>query len=334
MTTKFSEAQCIKNIYFKFHKKLSQIPGQCDAESVESLDNFLINIDEISVHDGFLENDGYSLGWNVAVASLSDIFASGGRPYYIAHSLTISEIWTEDYFDKFTSGLTDLFNYLSITLTSGDICISKHWSYTACVIGKPIKKSLNRIGCIPGDYIYLSGKVGDGNIMAYLKNFFLNLKSDSLIKFSPPTHNLDIISEYADTCIDTSDGLIKSIEIIMALNDLGAEIDNIQYNEKLFNIIKDDFNYPKILLALAGAGEYQLLFSVKRSKKDTLDKLIKAHNLDIQCIGKFNNKNTLNITEMNKTYNINLQTFNKVLDLKEESTDKYISNLLLSIEPH
>jgi thiamine-monophosphate kinase len=70
---------------------------ECDSEIIDwGGKKLLFTMDEFSAEDRLREHDPYSLGWNVAVGSVSDILATGGTPTLFAHGLTVGRAWTRN----------------------------------------------------------------------------------------------------------------------------------------------------------------------------------------------------------------------------------------------
>ena len=122
-------------------------------------------------------------------------------------------------------------------------------------------------------YFTLPEKLGNGNAYAISKllakiNSSMNYKPEARIKLS------SIINNYATACMDTSDGLLSTLDQLMRLNNVGFEL-----TEKLENIIDDDvlnyskkLNIPSWLLFAGQHGEFELIFTIPQgSQKEFLE---------------------------------------------------------------
>jgi len=125
------------------------------------------------------------------------------------------------------------------------------------------EKSISRVGCKPGDIVYSSGKLGLGNAYAISK---LLITTSSSPDYKPIARikECELISKYASCCMDTSDGLISTLDQLMRLNDVGFAI-----STDLEKMIDDhglkyaeDNHIPSWLLFAGQHGEFELIFTI------------------------------------------------------------------------
>ncbi|MCD4779026.1 MAG: thiamine-monophosphate kinase [Candidatus Omnitrophica bacterium] len=267
--------EMINSMFPQSNRRLNKC-FESDAEVI-SLDDkqFLFTIDEFSGEDMFRENDPYTLGWNVAAGGISDIFACAGIPLFYGHAMVVSNAWNEDFIRKFTGGVADVLKKTDTVFIGGDFGKAKNWHYTASIIGKTGNRPLNRTGASVGDAIYLSGKIGSGNLEAALKLYSddKRLKMISAViknRFCLRFKESAFIGEYANCCIDTSDGVFNALNTISEINSVGYEISDLPYINT-GSLGASAISLPKELLLLGEAGEYELLFTVSiKDEKDFL----------------------------------------------------------------
>jgi len=243
---------------------------ESDSELIRLGDStYLFTTDEFSAEDLFRENDPYVMGWNIAAGGISDILACGGVPRYYAHALTVGPRWDTEYLTQFGAGVRDVLNATGARFIGGDCGRSPLWRCTASVIGSCEGNAVTRCGAASGDSIYLSGKIGAGNLEAALtlqadrpipgtdtiKNqFVLRLKESALMR------------QYASACIDTSDGVCAALNALADLNQCGYLVADLPYLE-IGRRVCDLAGLPPALLFLGGCGEYELLFTVKPARE-------------------------------------------------------------------
>ena len=130
------------------------------------------------------------------------------------------------------------------------------------------ENTLSRVGCKPDDILYSSGKLGSGNAYAISK---LISKTGSSINYKPEARIklISSINKYATACMDTSDGLIATLDQLMRLNNVGFEL-----KEDLEKVIDEDalkysknLNIPSWLLFAGQHGEFELVFTIPQSIK-------------------------------------------------------------------
>lgn len=284
---------------------------ESDAEVVSfSGQQMLFSIDEFSSEDMFRDEDPYSLGWNVAAGAISDISACDGVPLFYGHSMVVSKAWDDVYIKKFSQGVADVLKETKTAFIGGDLGKAEDWRYTAAVIGKPRNKPLSRKGASIGDALYVSGKIGTGNLEAALKFYADDPRfkmAASLIKnrFILRIKESAIIGDYAACCIDTSDGVFNSLNIISEINGVGYEISEPPYID-IGSLGAWAVSLPRELLFLGEAGEYELLFAVKVEQEQEMLMKAKEKGLVFYRIGKivdsartlFNGKRSIDLSRL------------------------------------
>ena len=268
------------------HNKLFE----SDSEIVDFGERrLLFSIDEFSEEDMLREADPYSLGWNVTVGSISDILASGGTPVYYLHSMTVGSDWDEEYIREFSTGVSEALKKAGTCFIGGDFGRSKEWRYTATVVGSIEGEPVLRKGASEGDAVYITGKIGLGNVEAFLKlyedNRLLRSFSGRLkTLFNLRLKEAELIRKYCSSSIDTSDGVFKSISTISEMSGTGYELCNLPYT-RLGLAAARMFSMPKTLLFLGECGEYELLFTVPEKKEKEFLQEADKQQLEFYWIG-------------------------------------------------
>ncbi|MBF0523137.1 MAG: thiamine-monophosphate kinase [Candidatus Omnitrophica bacterium] len=299
--------EMISSVFAESKLRLSKC-FESDAEVLSfSGQRMLFTMDEFSSEDMFRENDAYSLGWNVAAGGMSDISACGGVPLFYGHAMVVDKSWDDDFVKTFANGVSDVLKKSGIVFIGGDFGKAENWRYTAAVIGQPRERLLNRKGAVAGDSIYISGKIGSGNLEAALSFFSPDPRwkvSSPFIKnrFHLRLREAALISNCANCCIDTSDGVFNGLNSIAEINGVGYEISDLPYVE-IGAVGASLVSLPKELLFLGEAGEYELLFTIKPEREPELLSTAKQQRLTFYKIG--------NIVDSGRT----LSCRNKIVDL-------------------
>ena len=160
---------------------------------------------------------------SVAVA-LSDLAAMGAFPSFISIGLS-SNIKEIKWYERFTSGIEDILNEYKIKLVGGDVTFGEI-SICVNVFGYPYESIVKRSGALSDDQIYITGPLGKGR--RGLEDWKNKKKSNYVDDFFRPKIQFDtaqFISNYATSCIDISDGLVKDLNSICKLSKVGAIID-------------------------------------------------------------------------------------------------------------
>ncbi|MCP4161848.1 MAG: thiamine-monophosphate kinase [Deltaproteobacteria bacterium] len=305
---------------------------ESDAERLKFNGNkILLSTDEFSSEDKFPETDPFSLGWNIAAGTISDVLATGGIPLYYSHALTVSHNWSRKYLEQFCHGVRDVLKEYQVSFAGGDTGSSDQYRCTSTVIGKTSERDISRKGIKSGDLIYLSGKVGAGNYNAAINIFCKESKFKSIVELVASNFKLrkreaKFIQKYATACIDTSDGVFNALNSVAVLNNNGYIVDKLPYI-KMGIITSKLLSLPKELLLLGECGEYELLFFIKsEDEKEFLEKSTKEK-LDFYCLGQvledpkertiISGKRKLNMSN----FNISARDFINLKDYLKKLTD-------------
>lgn len=284
-------------------------PFESDGEIISFKGSKLVyNIDEFSQEDMLRDAVPYVLGWNMAVGSISDILASGGKSRYYAHSLVIKNSWTTEYVEELSRGIADVLRDTDTAFIGGDFGISDTWRYTGSVIGELEGQPLLRSGAKQGDSIFITGKIGKGNIEAALKlysqkNFIKNITGRVKNYFSLRNKEALLIKEYSRCSIDTSDGVFNALNTIAELSKTGFAVNSLPYERRGILLAKA-LQVPRELLFLGECGEYELLFTVSRDLCEEF--LMEAHEQELKFyrIGEITEPATKLLNEGNRSIDL------------------------------
>lgn len=276
-----SEFELISIIASKFPKSKQQLNRifETDAEIVKWGDSLLVfTMDEVSEEEEYIGSlDPYILGWNLTVGVLSDLFAVGADPKFYSHACILSSLFTKDYLERFFEGIRDVLKLSGAYLIGGDLGMGNTWRYIGAAFGTLTKSCLmKRVGVSLGDYIFITGTVGDGNRSALL-NYIRNQRSHDILhkfpqeyftpKFEFRLEESQLIRGYSKVCMDTSDGIIMATETLSELNDCAIILDmnNIPYDSISEEVMKV-MNFPREVLFFGSAGEYELMFTINSQR--------------------------------------------------------------------
>jgi len=300
--------ELINSIMPRSNNQLNHI-FESDSEIIKFNDKkILLTTDKFDEEDFFRDNDPYILGHNIGIASITDIFAVGGKPLYLINSLTVSNKWSDEYIRKFIIGIKDILKKSSIDYLGGDISFASDWSCVTTLFGICEDAPLLRSNAKPEDFVYITGRIGIGNFEAGLK-IYQNVKLLNNIKnkFCLRTKESAIIKKYSKCCIDTSDGTYNAIKTICEQSNIGCEINQLPFIKNNL-IISRMFSMPVLLLFLGECGEYELLFTIdKVIEKDFLNEA-RQKKLKFYKLGKMTSANEIILKQHNKI--IDLNSFN------------------------
>ena len=328
-----SERQAIRIFFKNLFSSRPDLDFETDACVFQFGDETLLfSTDEFSSEDNFRDHDPYTLGWNVAAATLSDILAAGGLPLFYGHSVTLKRGWDEIFIGRFSQGIARCLRIAGVDFLGGDIGMSERWSYVGIALGRQISP-VSRKGAVAGDAIYLTGMTGPGNLEAALKLYSGKTALKPLLNrinvcFSVRMEESELVRKYAHCCMDTSDGLLRALLDISRINRTGFKISNIPYCRDGLIACKL-LSKPKELLFMGECGEYELLFTVPPEREKAFLSEADAKNLPFSRLGEITGDDRM-VYEDNRTiidlsgYNLYARNFSQV--------GEYIDNLIQFIK--
>ena len=203
--------------------------------------------------------------------NISDIAAMGGLP---AHAvLTIAsackdEKWYLDFFD----GISAEANKWGISVCGGDLS-SNETNNEVCTLTITGWVEKNKI-CLrsnakDGDVIFCTGKLGN------------SYKSKHHLTFTPRIDAARFIAgKYTSNMMDLSDGIAVDLERMCKASDIGAKIELEKLPLRIGAQIEN---------ALSDGEDYELLFSVEKSKTKDLLESWPFKDLELTELGRFTN---------------------------------------------
>lgn len=219
------------------------------------------------------DTSAYDVGYKALAVNLSDIAAMGGEPEWFTLALTLPEI-DHKWLKEFSDGLKSLAKEVCVALIGGDTT-SGPLAISIQMMGSVDKnKAIYRSGAQKGDKIYVTGTLGDGRAGLLSTQGLLDLKSDHAIycqnRLNRPIPRLNesrFIKDFANSCIDVSDGLLQDLSHILKQSNLtndeeilGAELDltKIPLSNALISLNSDQ----SVDFSLTGGDDYELLFTI------------------------------------------------------------------------
>jgi thiamine-monophosphate kinase len=278
MMDKIFENREIQKIAGHFLKAPHKIGNthEADAELIELGNNnknyLAVTTDALveEVRSGLYENP-YFIGWMLAMVNFSDLAAVGADPLGLLLSITYSPNGNEKFITKLARGVSDACQELSTFVLGGDTNQGEDLLLSGCAVGLvPKQSALTRLGAKTNDRIYITYPAGLGNVFAFLKLSRMNfLLPGSFYKPIARIREGQVIRNYANCCMDSSDGVLHTVDTLMRLNDLQFTLNN-SWDRILHPMANRITRLKKIpsWLVLAGIhGEYELVFTVSPQKE-------------------------------------------------------------------
>jgi thiamine-monophosphate kinase len=228
-----------------------------------------------------LYDDPAFIGWMLAMVNFSDLAAVGAEPLGLLTAINYSPAQDEQYLSRLAGGIAGACRELKTFVLGGDTNKGDRLSLSGCAIGLvPKSSTVTRVGAKPGDRIYLTGPAGLGSIYAFLR--FTGRDNALPGSFFKPVARIKegrLIREFASCAMDTSDGLIHTLDTLMRLNRCQLII-NDEWERIIHPLalqVCQAQGLPPWLTLAAVHGEFELCFTIRPEKeKDLLTKAAQA----------------------------------------------------------
>ncbi len=306
----------------------------CALLTVSDKQLLAISTDTLVSGVHFMPNiDPGDLGYKSLAVNLSDLAAMGADPAWLSLALTLPQV-DENWLKKFSDSLFEQLNYYDMQLIGGDTTRGP-LSLTLTVHGLvPFGRALTRSGARTGDWIYVTGTLGDSAAgLAILQG---QLQPDNEmdkialihrhLRPKPRILQGKALRTLATAVIDISDGLISDLQHILKASRCGARIDLnlIPYSSHLKNQVNGE---QALYWALAGGEDYELCFSVPEIHRSALDTLLNHLGADYTRIGQITAPGT-GLTFFNQGEPVTLawQGFNHFASVKHEQNQTPVAS--------
>jgi len=269
------------------------IGDDCALLSVPENKSLAISTDTLVAGIHFLADiDPADLGYKALAVNLSDLAAMGADPAWLTLALTLPDT-DESWLARFSNSLFDLLDYYDMQLIGGDTTRGP-LSMTLGIHGlMPKGRALKRSGARPGDWIYVTGTLGDSAaglaLLLGQENIDDSSAREALVKrhLRPVPRILQgqALRDLATSAIDISDGLISDLQHVLKASGCGARLnlDALPLSEAM----RQHFTPEKSLAwALSGGEDYELCFTVPEINRGALDVALGYLGVPFTCVGQ------------------------------------------------
>ncbi|MDR3111610.1 MAG: thiamine-phosphate kinase [Elusimicrobiota bacterium] len=257
----------------------------------------------------------FELGQKAIEVNISDIAAMGNvTPKYVFIGLCLPKKTPHHFFHELYKGLKKSCDKYKAIIAGGDTVKSDKLTISVTVVGVAKGNIIKRSGAENGDLIGVTNTFGDAAagvalLCKYGQKHIYNAYQKNLIaKQNAPQARLKIaqkISNHITALTDASDGLWSAVDLIAKSSMKGAKIfvDTIAISQNLRKVFKEKKLQQNF--ALFGGEDYELVFSVSKSKAQFLKKIAP----EISYIGEINNSNNITVIENGKEQNSKYKGF-------------------------
>ncbi len=236
---------------------------------------------------------------------LSDIAAMGGEPMGLVFSMAFPPHLEDDFIREVSVGMESAANEHETCIIGGDTKEASGIALTGTAIGRIKEENLLlRSRAKTRDLIGLTGEVGSAAAAFHCLVKGAACPSRFIKKAFEPKARLKegrVLSKYANACIDVSDGLAWSIHEITSRSGVGATIyeEQLPTDKGLLEVVKLT-GVSKREIALYKGGDYELLYTFPREKKEVLLNELKELGSKPSVIGEITKKDNYLVDENGK----------------------------------
>lgn len=232
-----------------------------------------------------------ALGHKALAVNLSDLAAMGAEPAWVSIALTLPDI-DQHWVAELTDAMHEIAEYFNVQIIGGDTTQGP-LSITICAKGTvPEGKALRRSGAKVGDWIFVTGALGDAGLAIESRKQGLPIEPKHLKSLNKclnyPTPRVaagQVLRGVASAAIDISDGLLADLGHILNQSDVSAiiNIENIPTSHAMQASLDFEQQLPFILNY---GDDYELLYTVADSNKSMLDTKLRQYGVEATCIGQ------------------------------------------------
>ncbi len=208
------------------------------------------------------------LGHKLLAVNLSDLASMGAKPVSVMLALTLPDV-DENWLTAFAKGFLSLAERYSVDLIGGDTT-SGPLTLTVQAMGLvPRGNALMRSSALLGDFIYVTGMLGDAGLgLKIIQGYHCANPDSALQRFNKPDPRVDAglaLTGIANACIDISDGLAGDLGHILEQSNVGAclDWDALPLSGPVLDYINDSGDWS---MPLTAGDDYELCFTVSPEK--------------------------------------------------------------------
>jgi thiamine-monophosphate kinase len=285
----------------RWWQTLSRHPAQanllhetdCELLPIEGTDDLLaLTIDTVAeeVALGFYR-EPETIGWMGATVSLSDLAATGATPIGLLASVTLPRAADASYQDGVARGLEAACRAAGTHVLGGDTNFAEQAAIATVAVGRvPRDRVLRRVGCSAGDLLYATGPLGAGGSCA--ARALLPIPAEVFCErdYRPRARIAEarLLSGFASACMDTSDGLVATLDQLGRLNGVGFVIERplLEILEERSRRLAALFDLDPLLFFAQHHGEFELVFTVPAARREGFEEHARQAGLSPLFLGR------------------------------------------------
>jgi thiamine-monophosphate kinase len=326
MASGFPRSPLQRNRLHESDAELLSLPG---SDSLLALTTDWV-VEEI---ESGLYDDPYLVGWMTVIVNASDLAAVGAEPLGILVNENLPRDAAPDFVSALQDGIRDACAAAGLYVLGGDTNISPRLEMGGTAIGIiEGDPPLTRIGCRPGDYLLGSGPFGAGSGFAFVQ--FILRRRGAEVDFSfqpkPRLQEGQLLRRFASCCMDTSDGLLATLDQLMRLNSVGFDIDC--ESETLVDpatlALSRSAHIPTWLAIAAHHGEFGLVFTVPPERLDSLRREAASIGWEPRLLGRVAQQPRISLSLDGEPFIVDMRRIRNLFVECGDDIDAYFKGLL------
>ena len=247
-----------------------------------------------------LYSDPYLIGWMTVIVSASDLAAVGADPLGILLNQTLPAGLAPEFERDMQRGIAEACAACGLFPLGGDMNESDRLHVASTAAGTvPVGEAMFRSGAEPGDHLFITGPAGVGNAFAFQA---LSLdRGDSPLHYRPVARLREgsILRRFASACMDTSDGLIATLDELMHRSGFGLQLEptSLEILHPHARALAREESIPGYLLLAGPHGEFELVVSIRPDRLDEFHVAADAEGISILELGVARQRPGLQVSE-------------------------------------
>jgi thiamine-monophosphate kinase len=254
----------------------------------------------------FPDADPRKLGHKSLAVNLSDMAAMGARPRWAILALALPALMLQadgKWLEQFAAGFFELADAHQVDLVGGDTTRGP-LTISVTIIGEAAEgTALRRSGARVGDDIWVSGQLGAAALALAHQLGRIRLQSDDLAAclaaLETPDPRVTLgqrLTGLANSAVDISDGLLADLGHILDCSNVAGVIRMAEIGCPA--CLRKYLPQPlAVTCLLAGGDDYELCFTVPKSRRPEIEMLSREQQVPVTRIGEITEGTGLSVLD-------------------------------------
>jgi thiamine-monophosphate kinase len=254
----------------------------------------------------FPDVDPRKLGHKSLAVNLSDMAAMGARPRWAILALALPALMLQadgKWLEQFAAGFFELADAHQVDLVGGDTTRGP-LTISVTIVGEAAAgTALRRSGARVGDDIWVSGQLGAAALALAHQLGRIRLQPDDLAACLPaletPYPRVTLgqrLTGLANSAVDISDGLLADLGHILDCSKVAGVIRMAEIGCPA--CLRKYLPQPlAVTCLLAGGDDYELCFTVPKSRRPEIEMLSREQQVPVTCIGEITEGTGLSVLD-------------------------------------